>query len=726
MFSQLWEKKLGSELKDIHLDEFSRTVSAGDASGFACIVDYYGNVLANFEGDISVWGIAHQSLDDGSIILAIGRSDELNNRGYIEIHIDHRLKCSFQCPEVICDVLIKDDKVFASGGAGSLYILNFDGELIHIEEFDSSLCGITGCSEGILVVKNRVGIIRYDSTDLKVLKEISIKNVSNNVCITETGNVIAGNYGPNLIVLSDKGLEKARRARRDIVSVLGVGDIVITGSKRGELEVWAIASPSESIYFTRQGAAILNIAFDEGVGYAFLALGDGNISCLAVDLDRDSISVTQEFLNQPGGYRDVDILTALANRVPATVLVYPVLNLINDNQFSTVVAKQICEHISYERNNAGGCYAVLYSLLNYHLGDYTKAINGFQSINSSHQYHSLAVLFIARSLLKKDGVKVASGFLTENISNIGRKEQVEALQILDDLGQDTSELFPAHFMHSSEETEKKSLIEKLNEDGEIFACSDTPRVSDKVVKGSDLNYGVINYIKYEYPNYADHAKKILEKNTVDSIIRKLDLVQRSTPWSLDIGCATCRYPLWLSSLGFNAVGYDIDDDAIKICKARAEGNERVTIQKKNILDHPAEADRYSLVTCMMGTFNHVPRSQQSHFVRWVYDSLKVGGAFVFSSWNNDCPYNTHLHFYNRHEREHIRANTQTISETKDVLLEAGFGVDLSCPISYLPDECYDAWLGEVSERKLISIDENFRKTLDYKNAQMHVFGAVKI
>jgi 2-polyprenyl-3-methyl-5-hydroxy-6-metoxy-1,4-benzoquinol methylase len=294
------------------------------------------------------------------------------------------------------------------------------------------------------------------------------------------------------------------------------------------------------------------------------------------------------------------------------------------------------------------------------------------------------------------------------------------MTILDELDRESDKILTK--VGVSKAASYRSLVgnDKLHE---IFSIAAQQKTKEKTT--SALDYGIVKYIKYEYSSRSDHAKKILEKNIVERYLLNSHLPSEGKPISLDIGCATCRYPLWLSANGFHAVGYDIDDDAIKICQMRAEGNNNVHIEKKNILEFEPEHDRYSLITCMMGTFNHIPLASQGKFVHWIYDSLKSGGVFIFSSWNKECPYTTHLHFYNREEREYIQNNTETPANIEVLLKDNGFIVDNFVPIVFLPDECYEAWLGELAEADLATIDQYLLNVLTGSNSQMYVFCAAK-
>jgi len=81
-----------------------------------------------------------------------------------------------------------------------------------------------------------------------------------------------------------------------------------------------------------------------------------------------------------------------------------------------------------------------------------------------------------------------------------------------------------------------------------------------------IEYDYIDYVDYDHASGADKVKKILEFETARSCVKEWQIQHGDT---LDIGCATGRYPLWFAQQGFNATGYDISPDAIRFCQERA-------------------------------------------------------------------------------------------------------------------------------------------------------------
>lgn len=237
-----------------------------------------------------------------------------------------------------------------------------------------------------------------------------------------------------------------------------------------------------------------------------------------------------------------------------------------------------------------------------------------------------------------------------------------------------------------------------------------------------LKYSLIDYVKYEYPNKADSVKKLLELSKVKQIIDRVNSKEQDDKKSLDLGCATCRYPLLFAKEGFFAVGYDINDTAIAISRLRAKNNNRILIEKNNILTSPPEENTYNVITCMMGTFDHI--KDQLSFINWIFKSLKPSGTLIISFWNPKCPYTNYLNFYTREERELIQNNTRDASKNKLLLEKSGFLVYQLDYFCYLPDSCFEAWM-DLKDEKIIEIDYYLSQNLNCSNSQMYLIVATK-
>lgn len=243
-------------------------------------------------------------------------------------------------------------------------------------------------------------------------------------------------------------------------------------------------------------------------------------------------------------------------------------------------------------------------------------------------------------------------------------------------------------------------------------------VIDKKDHGnSELSYGLINYLKYEYSSNSDSAKKNLE---FINFVREIEGFDFNKKVALDIGCATCRYPLFLSEFGFDCTGYDIDRDAIEICKNRIEKSGfDINVKRKNIVESALEAGKYSLITCMMGTFDHIPISDKRKFFEWTYGSLSNGGLLVLSTWNKDCDYNGFLGFYSKKDVKSLKYNLISKDDIFELSRETGFSVKKVISFCFLPDVCLDYWTFQDIEA-LYNIDVSLNDVASNCN-QMNLF-----
>jgi len=240
-----------------------------------------------------------------------------------------------------------------------------------------------------------------------------------------------------------------------------------------------------------------------------------------------------------------------------------------------------------------------------------------------------------------------------------------------------------------------------------------------------VKYGLIEYLKFDYPSRSDTVKKTLELNLVRENLLMHPLPKELKKISLDIGCATGRYVQYFARNGFYACGYDINDCAIRVCKKKTADMKNVKIVKKNILEVPIEHEKYSIVTSMMGTFNHIERQARGNFLEWVMGSLVKNGLFIVSLWNSECSYVSYLQFYTREEREYLAKNSITCNKFVEILKKSGFTVIDIKNFGYLPDICYEDWMGELKTEDIIKIDNNLRLSLKPRNSQMLLFLSIK-
>lgn len=241
-------------------------------------------------------------------------------------------------------------------------------------------------------------------------------------------------------------------------------------------------------------------------------------------------------------------------------------------------------------------------------------------------------------------------------------------------------------------------------------------------KQDSLLYCLPDYLRYEYCSIEDSAKKHLEMIALSSQIR-LDQVRHS----LDIGTATCRYPQYFESLGINAAGVDLQ--AAGFMYARSTGSGFRNFVQGDGLALPFAGESFDLVTCMMGTFDHVPASHRRRLVDQMARSLVPGGWLALGVWNIDCAFQGFLSMYSQEERTVLRKMCATRQEIAATLTRAGFVGISETPIMCIPDsvlkEVNIVTLEASSMSMLLEIELAMRDRFKDPEAQMLLVCAQK-
>lgn len=235
-----------------------------------------------------------------------------------------------------------------------------------------------------------------------------------------------------------------------------------------------------------------------------------------------------------------------------------------------------------------------------------------------------------------------------------------------------------------------------------------------------VKYERNRYMSYDASNVHDDAKKVIERHLVGDTLRALKVNQGK---SLDIGCATGRYPLWFASMGFDAVGFDIDESSIEICQEKSVGKTNVRFEQRNLLDNHSDDDKFDVVTCMMGTWNHIHADQHHRMAGRIREVMNPGGVLFASLWNPDCFYPGFLAFYRRDEREFLLRNSASASDSRRLFRHAGFASVDVLPFAFFPDDCYFAW--ELNSESLIGLESHMRGKWSQlsRDAQMYLIVA---
>lgn len=242
----------------------------------------------------------------------------------------------------------------------------------------------------------------------------------------------------------------------------------------------------------------------------------------------------------------------------------------------------------------------------------------------------------------------------------------------------------------------------------------------------DIIYDFHRYQQYEGAHGADDAKKVLE---MASAARVIDKWQIGSGKSLDVGCATGRYPLWLAERGFEATGYDKSAEAIRICNSHRPSDRRnshVTFKTEDILTSELPHDDFSLITSMMGTFNHLAPAHHAYVLRKYFQGLTPGGGLILSCWNPGSAYLDFLSLYSPDERLFLLRNSLSCGQMSELARDIGYSAVTCEHFCALPDACYDSWDGYATPTMLANIDEYLIGTLGLcETSQMYLLVARK-
>jgi SAM-dependent methyltransferase len=711
-------------------------VSLCDVSGRACIIDYFGNVVLDVSVGLPAWGVCHSYQSDNTSILSIAAASKNPQSGRLVIFRDDRQCGSFDCNAPLWDVLhIPQSKVtIASGWCGTLYSVDHSTfQIVSIRSTDFPVFGLAQCGSQIAAVSERNGILLFSPESPETSTTIPVQSCVYNVAVSDTHDaMLSGTYGPYLHLLTRNGKELCKVDAEDVKATVFYDRVAIHSTSDGFLVLRLVTHFERELCRVHVGGDIWNIGCDVERQQIFAVVGDGSVCCFFCDLTADSIQRIETAIHSPPS-RDIESFEqSLCAGVHPVLLIDTALEILKSETISADRTTKVLTTLRQYASESGGDYVLLLALFELNAGNNHAAIAALAKIDRSSSYFPLATILMARIHLANGDRQAARTCLVANLDSLYGALRDEATSILVQLGErlvSREETTSISLRQSRREPISRNLHsnspkEVLATDVGLFLSRHVPAQSSDQ---RDVSYGIVNYIKYEFANPADTAKKSLEKRLVESIIGQIPKQRSGRPESLDIGCATCRYPLWFAELGYLAAGYDIDDEAIRICRAVADNKPNIRIEKRNILESPIEPNRYAIVTCMMGTYNHIPRIQHQAFGRWIYDSLRVGGLFLFSSWNRDCPYTTYLHFYNRTERESIRENCPAPVALEQQLKNIGFAVRCLTPFCFLPDDCYDAWLGSDNEPFAIStVDDTCRESLKGANSQMYLCVCEKV
>ena len=220
----------------------------------------------------------------------------------------------------------------------------------------------------------------------------------------------------------------------------------------------------------------------------------------------------------------------------------------------------------------------------------------------------------------------------------------------------------------------------------------------------DLSHNLASYVKYDFSPPEDEIKKRLELVSTIAVVQRERLKGRS----LDIGTATGRYPAVLSRLGFRSIGVDIESEAIKLAKKKlSKGDaEPPSFGIADGRSLPFKDESFTLITCMMGTLNYVPRDHAHNILKELFRCCEINGLCIVSTWDPECPFLTFLAMYDARQKQRLATNLLSQAQMRVLMSEAGYSDVWVQPIGLLPDVLhYDLGLDEMKPKDVLQLIE---------------------
>ena len=243
-----------------------------------------------------------------------------------------------------------------------------------------------------------------------------------------------------------------------------------------------------------------------------------------------------------------------------------------------------------------------------------------------------------------------------------------------------------------------------------------------------LAYDVISYLKYDHSPPEDEIKKKLELINVTALLKEFS---HAPTRSLDLGAATGRYPTHLAKSGVEAFGMDLEIEAAKYASRNIPPG-LVNYPKYvvgNATNIPFPDNFFDLITCMMGTFSHLPEADQQSTIAEAYRILSPGGVFLISTWDIECPHLAFLTMYTQDEKKKISTLSPTQGRARGLLTKEGFNVFGVRPFALIPDVfSYELGLQELGAKQmnvLVEIDLAIRSNFPLSHGQMFVIAGRK-
>ncbi|MEU6556257.1 methyltransferase domain-containing protein [Streptomyces sp. NPDC046915] len=184
------------------------------------------------------------------------------------------------------------------------------------------------------------------------------------------------------------------------------------------------------------------------------------------------------------------------------------------------------------------------------------------------------------------------------------------------------------------------------------------------------------YHNFDATSAADSAKKLLE---MVGIFTAVDI--GSVRRSLDIGSGTLRYPKALAACGVESVGIDLSTAGVR--EMPREAAKRFVCADGTRL--PFRDGVFDLVTCAMGTVDHLPPGLRAALFAQTWRVLAPGGVAAVGAWDPRCPHLTFLEMYSAAERDQLRGLLVPPDDLVALARRQGFEDVTALPFAMFPD-----------------------------------------
>jgi SAM-dependent methyltransferase len=743
-FEIVWSKRFGRGLIDCHYDSATSTISVCDLSGLTVISDLSGKELERTVFDMPAWGVAHRFAEHGFII-ACALANKTKNQGAIVLRRDSvdlfRIDYETEC----WDVHFADEFLYWTmwdGRCGRLRLSDIEAGADYID-LGASAYGLSAYDNKIFAIAQGMGILQIDdglSFTPKLI--LSDSNICYNSIYSESfSRHYAGSSGNSPVV---QGIEFAAQPPLDdnICGIAALGDFLFVGSLTGELTILAPSVTSHALGTLKFQDGIWNLSIVHDINVLYVACGDGSLYCIAIKeqfpLLMEIQAVEAAFENIEESYKTLfDLTNVFTITLASTFLEERWDALSNDElKIAGLLLQQWILYLSDGRIN------YLLGLYFNHLSRFDDAIVALQKVKPDQEHFVKSLMPLSKAFEGISALSSAIIILQINLEKIPNQQVGPFLYRIGKLFERHGErerAFRAYEMlsllqHSypgvqdalrrltcvNEVTYSKrdSLSEPISvEEMSISVMNDAGPLGKRRVDQYDLR----SYIRYETSSPSDEAKKHLETNHMLNVVLQVEN-RTKVRTALDIGCATGRWPTWIAQRGYQAHGYDISQVAIDICTAKVSNNEKLDMSftRHDISDGPLINDYFALVTCMMGTFNHVPKNRLPEFLNGIVRTMRTDGLFAFTSWNAGSPFCDFLQLDGQTAKDTLRTNVMDISSLKSVLQNNGLRVLHEIPMCFLPNKCYDVWENSFKDVEVIQrIDAFLRGTLTDGKPQMY-------